>query len=174
MTQTRVCDSPPLFRRLTARLMRWWRTSHGDSAVLGDALAGEIAHDIGVTPDQLAHLIHKGHGDRRLMPTMVAQNGIDLAHLAKTEPALVHDMERVCALCDDTRTCKRDLAKGEGAQHYHQSCLNAATIDALKADDSLVNTGAVAVPKCAMAKPSAPKTAATATPVEQLMPSCCC
>jgi hypothetical protein len=175
MTQTRVCDSQPLFRRLAARLVRWWHAPHNSGAVLGDAPADAIAHDIGLSTDQLANLIRHGHGDRRLMPTMVAQNGIDLAQIAKTEPALVRDMERVCALCGDIRACKRDLANGEGAQHYHQYCLNAATIDALKADDSFVNTVAVVTPKPAAAKTAAPAaTPVKQLPVEQLMPSCCC
>ena len=170
MTQTRVCDSQPLFRRLAARVMRWWYAPRSADAVLGDAQADVIAHDIGLSTDQLTDVIRRSHGDRRLMPAMVAQNGIDLAQLAKTEPALVRDMQRLCALCGDTRACKRDLANDEGAQHYHRYCLNAATIDALKADDSFVNTGAVAAPKPAAAKTAAP----AATPVEQFMPSCCC
>ena len=55
----------------------------------------------------------------------------DLEALARTEPLVLRDMERVCSLCNHKRQCDRDLAAGTAAAHYEQYCGNAPTIDGL-------------------------------------------
>jgi hypothetical protein len=52
--------------------------------------------------------------------------------LARVKPMLVHDMERVCALCESKRECDRDLASRASAEHYQEYCLNAPTIAQLR------------------------------------------
>jgi len=44
---------------------------------------------------------------------------------------VLHDMERVCALCGHKRECDRDLAEGTSAEHYREYCLNAPTVEEL-------------------------------------------
>jgi hypothetical protein len=48
-----------------------------------------------------------------------------------TEPLVLRDMERVCALCLQKAQCDRDLAAGTSAEHYEGYRLNASTIDVL-------------------------------------------
>jgi hypothetical protein len=57
--------------------------------------------------------------------------GIDEEALARTQPLVLRDMERVCALCADKGKCERDLAAGTAAEHYKGYCLNAPTIEVL-------------------------------------------
>ena len=56
---------------------------------------------------------------------------IDVADLARTEPLLVRDMQRVCSLCRDKAHCNGELDDGTAAQHYRDYCPNAPSIDAL-------------------------------------------
>jgi hypothetical protein len=51
--------------------------------------------------------------------------------LARTEPLVLRDMERVCTLCKDKPRCRDDLAAGTAERHYEDYCLNAPTIDHL-------------------------------------------
>ena len=62
---------------------------------------------------------------------MLTALGIDQDDLARTEPLVLRDMERVCALCSQKRRCDRDLAAGTSAAHYQEYCANAPTIDGL-------------------------------------------
>ena len=62
---------------------------------------------------------------------MLRALGIDEAALARTQPLVLRDMERVCAMCNHKRECDRDLKAGTAADHYEGYCLNAPTIDRL-------------------------------------------
>jgi transcriptional regulator with XRE-family HTH domain len=90
-----------------------------------------IASDLRVSPGELDSLVRHGPHAADELPKMLKALGIDEASLARTEPLVLRDMERVCALCADKRQCHRDLAAGTSAEHYEEYCLNAATIDAL-------------------------------------------
>jgi len=56
------------------------------------------------------------------------------------EPLVVHDMERVCALCESKRECDHDLASGASAEHYQEYVLNAPRIAQLHETWSWVTT----------------------------------
>ena len=90
-----------------------------------------IASDLRVSPGELDTLVHRGAHAVDELPKLLKALGIDQADLARTEPMVLRDMERVCALCHHKRECDRDLAAGTSAGHYEAYCLNAPTIDAL-------------------------------------------
>jgi hypothetical protein len=90
-----------------------------------------IASDLRVTPDDLDELVRQGPHAADELPKMLKALGIDEAALVRTEPLVLRDMERVCALCQQKRRCDRDLAGGTAAAHYEEYCLNAPTIDQL-------------------------------------------
>ncbi|MGB8397631.1 hypothetical protein [Bradyrhizobium sp.] len=92
-----------------------------------DRIAGELR----VSRDDLDRLVRQGPHAADELPKMLTALGIDQADLARTEPLLLRDMERVCALCRHKRQCNRDLAAGTSAEHYEEYCLNAPTIDGL-------------------------------------------
>lgn len=92
-----------------------------------------IAGDLRISPDDLDELVRHGPHAADELPQMLKALGIDENSLATTQPLLLRDMERVCALCTDKRKCDHDLAAGTAAEHYKEYCLNAPTIDQLKA-----------------------------------------
>jgi hypothetical protein len=90
-----------------------------------------IASDLRVSPGELDTLVDRGPHAADELPKLLKALGIDQADLARTEPMVLRDMERVCALCHHKRECDRDLAAGTSAGHYEGYCLNAPTIGAL-------------------------------------------
>jgi len=90
-----------------------------------------IAHDLRVSPNELDILVQRGPHAADELPVMLRALGIDEHTLARTEPMLLRDMERVCAMCNQKAQCNRDLVAGTAAEHYESYCLNAPTIDRL-------------------------------------------
>lgn len=92
-----------------------------------------IANELQVSPEDLDSLVHHGPHAADELPKVLKALGVNEAALARAEPLVLRDMERVCALCRDKRQCNHDLAAGTSADHYRDYCLNAATIDKLAA-----------------------------------------
>jgi hypothetical protein len=90
-----------------------------------------IASDLRVSPADLNELVRHGPHAADELPKLLKALGIDEADLARVEPLVLHDMERVCALCQHKRECDHDLAVGASAEHYREYCLNAPTIEQL-------------------------------------------
>ena len=90
-----------------------------------------IASDLRVSPRQLDTLVRQGPHAADELPHLLKALGIDEADLVRTEPLLLRDMERVCALCNHKRDCDRDLKAGTSAAHYQDYCLNVSTIESL-------------------------------------------
>ena len=90
-----------------------------------------VANDLRVSPDDLDELVRHGPHAADELPQMLKALGIDENSLAASQPLLLRDMERVCALCDHKRQCDHDLAEGTAAEHYREYCLNAPTIEQL-------------------------------------------
>ncbi len=90
-----------------------------------------IASDLRVSPGELDTLVRRGPHAADELPKLLKVLGINEADLARTEPLVLRDMERVCAMCASKRQCDRDLAAGTSAEHYEGYCLNAPTIDSL-------------------------------------------
>jgi hypothetical protein len=90
-----------------------------------------IAGDLRVTPDDLEELVRQGPHAADELPKMLKALGINEASLARAQPLVLRDMERVCAMCNHKRECDRDLSAGTAAQHYEAYCGNAPTLDRL-------------------------------------------
>ena len=71
-----------------------------------------IAGDLRVSPNDLDELVRKGPHAADELPKLLKALGIDEAGLARTQPLVLRDMERVCALCHSKGQCDRDLAAG--------------------------------------------------------------
>jgi hypothetical protein len=90
-----------------------------------------IADDLRISPADLNELVRLGPHAVDELPQLLAALGIDGNDLARVEPLVLHDMERVCALCQHKRECNRDLAAGTSPEHYQGYCLNAPSIGQL-------------------------------------------
>ena len=93
---------------------------------------GRIAHDLGVTSSELDELVRQGPHKIEELPLLLKALGIDEAAIARAQPLVLRDMERVCALCKHKSECDHDIADGTLVQHYESYCGNAVTIDALE------------------------------------------
>jgi len=95
------------------------------------ASLGQIASELRMSSADLEALVRRGPHAADELPQMLAALGVDQQDLARTEPLVLRDMERVCSLCNHKRQCDRDLAAGTAAAHYQEYCGNADTIDGL-------------------------------------------
>jgi transcriptional regulator with XRE-family HTH domain len=91
----------------------------------------QIAGELRMSPTDLEELVRQGPHAADELPKMLVALGIDQEALARTEPHVLRDMERVCSMCNHKRQCDRDLAAGTAATHYEEYCGNADTIDGL-------------------------------------------
>jgi uncharacterized protein YjiS (DUF1127 family) len=90
--------------------------------------ANRIAGDLRISPGDLNELVRNGPHAADELPKMLKTLGIDEAALSRSEPMMLRDMERVCAMCKDKSRCHSDLAAGTAAEHYEDYCLNAPTL----------------------------------------------
>ena len=91
-----------------------------------------IASDLRVSPVDLDELVRQGAHAADELAQLLKALGIDENDLAGTQPLLLRDMERVCALCLHKPQCDHDLAAGTAANRYRDYCLNAPTIEQLE------------------------------------------
>ena len=92
---------------------------------------GRIANELRMSSADLEALVRRGPHAADELPKMLKALGIDQEALTRTEPLVLRDMERVCALCDHKGRCDGDLARGTSAEHYQAYCNNASTIEGL-------------------------------------------
>jgi uncharacterized protein YjiS (DUF1127 family) len=89
-----------------------------------------VAHDLGVSANDLDYLVREAH-DPVQLPRMMAAIGIDDAALRRAQPALMRDMERVCSLCGATSLCREELATGTAGVSYPYYCPNGGELKQL-------------------------------------------
>ena len=123
----------PVFETLTTTFSDWLkhRREMNELRQLNSAEFDRIADELRVSPSDLNELVRQGPHAADELPQMLKVLGIDEEALARTQPLVLRDMERVCALCANKGECDRDLAAGTSAEHYEGYCLNASTIDML-------------------------------------------
>ncbi len=90
-----------------------------------------IARELGITPEDLDTFVGKGAKAVDELPKLLKALGIDETALARNQPLVLRDMQRVCAACQQKHRCSRDFKAGTTAEHFDDYCLNASTIDAL-------------------------------------------
>jgi hypothetical protein len=101
---------------------------------LGECDASEVARiasDLGVTADDLRGLAKAEPGSADLLGHMLTALGVDPKALARTDPLVMRDLERLCVTCADKKRCRRELDDATAAGHFHEFCPNAVTLDAL-------------------------------------------
>jgi hypothetical protein len=97
----------------------------------GSAEVARVAHDLGVSADDLVSLARKGPGAAELLPRLLAALGVDPDALRRQDLATMRDLQRLCIHCSQKSQCQHELAAGTAAQSYHEFCPNAYTLDFL-------------------------------------------
>jgi hypothetical protein len=90
-----------------------------------------IANDLQLSPADLEKLVRRAPTADELQRLLEAL-GISARDLARVEPTVGANLERVCALCESKRECNRDLASGASSEHYQEYCPNASRIARLR------------------------------------------
>ena len=62
---------------------------------------------------------------------MLVALSVDPKVLAESDPALMRDLQRLCIVCGQKGRCQHELARGTAAEHFHEFCPNAYSLDAL-------------------------------------------
>jgi hypothetical protein len=122
------------------RLARWWRNRNvrrrgvAELDCCGPAEAERIARDLGVSRAELSVLAGKWPDAADLLSRRLEQVNLDRAELARVEPQVLRDLERVCTLCGSKRKCEHDLANNASDPGWAEYCPNATTLGALIAE----------------------------------------
>lgn len=91
-----------------------------------------IARDIGITADELYRLDRRGDLAKLLLPERLAQEGVRPLAVQAEWPSVWKDLQRVCALCEHTEVCQRDLRIEPDSNEWHRYCPNEGTIKSLQ------------------------------------------
>ena len=123
------------------RLRQTWHRALSKRRALNELAAcppGElrrIASDVGLSGDDLLRLYCSHNGPSELLPQRLQLLGIDPEFVRHAAPTTFRDLARVCATCEASRRCARDLARGDVQAGMDGYCLNSPTIDALTVRD---------------------------------------
>ena len=120
-----------------SRLAPWLRNWVGNRSGrfelnrLGQQELRNVAHDAGVSSGELRALAGKWPDSADLLKRRMSALHIDPVELAKNEPAVSRDLNKLCSLCADKRQCKRDLDAGSVNSRWRRYCPNTSTLMAL-------------------------------------------
>jgi hypothetical protein len=127
-------------RTIRDAVSTWWRnwtTARANLASLDRCGADEaerIARDVGVTAMELRAVAGRWPDSAELLNCRLAALDLDRAEIQRTEPQVLSDLRRVCALCMSGRQCKRHLAENPHDSVWREYCPNVVTLDALAAE----------------------------------------
>jgi hypothetical protein len=114
-----------------------YRHMHGVRDELGECSHEDvmrIAKDLGVPVSDLRGLAAKGARSADVLQKMLLALSVDPQALAKNDPAVMPDLQRLCIVCSQKGRCQHELAQGTAAEHFREFCPNAYTLDALFKD----------------------------------------
>ena len=128
--------SNPILGRAIDSVTAWLahRRDVGELSRLSPAEFASIANDLRLSPLDLTRLADKGAGATDNLNRMLADLGISHTAVARTEPAVMRDMERVCAACPSAKRCRRELRARTAQRTYREFCANSGTFDVLDRD----------------------------------------
>jgi hypothetical protein len=119
------------------RLVRWWRDWNGRHRTMvaldcyGPAEEARIAGDLGVSATEFRALAAKWPGSSDLLSKRMQQINLDATGIARVEPDVIRDLQRVCSFCASRGKCRHDLADDSGSAAWRDYCPNVPTFDAL-------------------------------------------
>lgn len=132
--------SAHLYPRVEAVLdaIAGWMTRYREAHAKNDLAkcdkdeVSRIAHELGMSAQDLAAISSKGPNSAALLERMLSALGVDAQ--AHRDAALMHDLQRLCVSCGAKQHCVHEFASGGAVKHFHDYCPNAYTLDALLAE----------------------------------------
>ncbi len=112
----------------------WCRRLFAAPVMLDEVETAQIAADVGLSVADLNRVVEMGpHAADPMVPRLAAM-GLDPNEVARVEPAVFHDLQRVCSFCDDKRQCQHELRRDPDGTEWKTYCPNMPTFEALKAE----------------------------------------
>jgi hypothetical protein len=93
-----------------------------------------IARDAGLSSNDLRRMAKLGPDAAQLLPERMAMLHLDAEAVAKSEPATMRDLQRLCSMCASKRQCQFDLLLIPHDPKWRHYCPNADTLDALQSE----------------------------------------
>jgi hypothetical protein len=113
-----------------ARLVRRYKAAQ-ELRNIGEVEASSIARDLGISQTELRSLVTHDGGFPELLRRMLSALWIDGSVVQEADPILLRDMQKVCAFCQNTRRCRRELEAGGADEHFHDYCPNSPNLYAV-------------------------------------------
>jgi hypothetical protein len=119
-------------------ILNWyrnWQARRAAIAQVADLAPDErarIAHDSNLSVAELQTLAGKWPSSTELLPHRMATLHLDPNEMIRSEPAVLRDLQRTCALCGDRGRCRTDLAENPDDPVWAEYCPNVYTFDALE------------------------------------------
>ena len=130
----------PLIDNVIAPLAEWWRRhaaireNMSDLEAFAPAEMARMAQDVGIPSSDLRELARHCSEAADLLDRRLHALGMSASEVAKTAPAELRDMERLCTFCQSKGRCARDLAEDSSDPIWRQYCPNEETLIALAAE----------------------------------------
>ena len=126
--------------RVISWIARSWENA-GEAemiAAMDDQTIREIAHDCGITPEQLIELAKAGPHAADEMIEMMRALSIDPTEVQLRFRNQFRDMQINCSHCASKGECRKDLKIGSAPEHFIDYCANADELNALRADPQVL------------------------------------
>jgi len=119
---------------------RWIRNTlakHADEAALLDSAEQErIACDLNLSVAELQTLCARDGRATNLLQKRMSQFHLEKDEIKRVHPAVVRDLEKVCALCESDAKCSRDFNRGTDPAALSEYCPNTPTLQELQQEQS--------------------------------------
>ena len=112
----------------------WCRRLFATPIPLDDRETAQIAADVGLSVSDLTRVNNLGPHAADPMVERLASMGLDPQDVARVEPAVFHDLQRVCSFCDEKKQCQHELRRDPDGTEWKTYCPNMPTFEALKAE----------------------------------------
>lgn len=124
----------PIIDVIAGWINNYRRAAHASEELkqCGPEEVKRIAHDLNITPQDLAGLASKGPGTEPLLYKMLAALGVDREkNKYLKDPLLMRDLERICFSCEHKARCVHELQDSTAKENYRDFCPNSYTLDTL-------------------------------------------
>ena len=125
-------------RSVWSAISQWWRSRFGTKSELSEQErcgADEVAREPGLSASDLLALSSHGPGVDSLLRRRMETRHLDPNELAQSDPLLIGELQRLCAMCKSRGACvlelehaSADVAWGE----WREYCPNAVTLNELR------------------------------------------
>lgn len=118
---------PGFFAQLFAR----WREQM-ELSQLPEGEVGRIAHELGLSEDELTNLAAKGPHASDLLYERMNALGVSRTDVDRMGWGVIRDLEKSCSCCADKGQCKKDLAAHPDDPVWKDYCPNATSLEAIR------------------------------------------